>query len=381
MKVVITGARAPVAQDLARACRAAGMDVHLADSVTPFAARALRPRFPIHRLPPPRLAFAEFRTAMLGLIDRIAPDLIVPTCEEVFWLAEAAGRDGYADRLFAPPPDQLLRLHSKALFAAFAHALGLDVPETHVAASKDALRTVPIVLDQLVLKPEFSRFATCVLVAPSEKARDRIVPTEKRRWVAQRRLHGEEFCSWAAVRSGRVTAFAVYRPRWRHGQAAAYQIESVDLPAVRAVTDRIAAATGMTGHLSFDLIVDANGRAWPIECNPRAVSGLHLFDGDAGLGRALVESEETLIVAPGRLRHLAPAMLFLGLPSALRRRRLGALLADWRAGADVIGRGNGLALVGCLADSARFALTALRAGASPTEATTADIEGDGEPIP
>src|SRR5688572_17054720 len=107
MRILISGARAPVAQDLARACRAAGMDVHLADSVTPFAARALRPRFPIHRLPPPRQAFADFRKRLLALIDEIAPDLLVPTCEEVFWLAEAARRDGYADRLFAPPPDLL----------------------------------------------------------------------------------------------------------------------------------------------------------------------------------------------------------------------------------------------------------------------------------
>jgi hypothetical protein len=380
-RILVTGARAPVAQDLARACRAAGMDVHLADSVTPFAARALRPRFPIHRLPPPRQAFADFRERMVGLIAEIDPDRIVPTCEEVFWLAEAASRDGYADRLFAPAPDLLRQLHSKALFAALAAELGLDAPETHLLGSPDDLRRVPIAPDALVLKPEFSRFATHVLVAPSPRARERVRPTAERRWVAQRLVRGEEICSWAAVRAGRITAFAAYRPRWRHGKAAAYQIEAVDMPAVRRVTEAIAAATGMSGHLSFDLIVDAEGRAWPIECNPRAVSGLHLLDAAPALGRALVENGDGLAPEPGRLRHLGPAMLFLGLPSALRRGRFGALLADWRAGTDVIGRGNGMALVGCVADSARFALMALRAGASPAAATTADIEWDGEPIP
>lgn len=379
--VLITGARAPVAQDLARACRAAGMDVHVADSVTPWAARALRPRFPVHRLPPPRQAFADFRRRMAALIDEIGADLVLPTCEEVFWLAEAAARDGYADRLFAPPLDLLRRFHSKALFAAFANELELDAPETHVVASRDELSGVPIQAEALVLKPDYSRFGARVLIAPDTAARDRVVPSAVRRWVAQRRIEGEEICSWAAVRGGRVTAYAAYRPRWRHGRAAAFQMEAVDLPAVRAITERIAAATGMTGHLSFDVIVDRDGRAWPIECNPRAVSGLHLLDAAPALGRAFVEGGDCIAPPAGRLRHLGPAMLLLGVPAALRQGRLGVLRADWRAGRDVIGRGAWLPQLGCVADAARFAVTAFGAGRAASDGTTADIEWNGEAFP
>ena len=39
--LILTGARAPVTLDLARACRAAGYDVHLADCVAAFAAREI----------------------------------------------------------------------------------------------------------------------------------------------------------------------------------------------------------------------------------------------------------------------------------------------------------------------------------------------------
>ena len=382
MTVLVTGARAPVAQDLARALRAAGAAVHLADSVMPWGARALRPRFPVHRLPPPRQAFAAFRDRMRALIAEIGAELIVPTCEEVFWLAEAARRDGYADRLFAPPPALLREFHSKALFPSLARTLGLDAPETHLLASLDDLHKVAMPPEALVLKPEFSRFGTHVLVAPGAEARDRVVPRDDRRWVAQRRIVGHEVCSWAAVRAGRVTAFAAYRPRWRHGRAAAYQFEAIDDPAVRDVTDCVAEATRMTGHLSFDIIIDGTGRAWPIECNPRAVSGLHLFDAGAALGRAILHGEVVASPPPGRLRHMAPAMLLLGGPAALGRRRLGALVRDWRAGRDVIGRrGDRLPMIGCLADAARFAVTALRAGSAPAAGTTADIEWDGEPIP
>lgn len=380
--VLITGARAPVAQDLARACRAAGATVHLADSVTPWAARAMRPRVSVHRLPPPRTDFPAFRERMRGLLADTGADLIIPTCEEVFWLAEAAARDGYAARLFAPSPERLAQLHSKASFPAFAASLGLDAPDTWLLADRDALAETPLAPGELVLKPEYSRFGREVLIAPDAAARASVVPTERRRWVAQRRIDGDEICAWSAVREGRIVAFAAYRPRWRHGRGAAYQFEAVDIPAVRRVAETIAAGAGMTGHLSFDIIVDGVGRAWPVECNPRAVSGLHLLDSDAALGRALMGDVECPPPPPGRLRHLAPAMLILGVPAALGSGRLADLRSDWCAGRDVISRpGDRLPWLGCAMDAARFAAVGALGGRSASAGATADIEWDGEPIP
>ena len=379
---IVTGARAPVALDLARALRAAGDAVHLADSVTPFAARGLRPRLPIHRLPPPRGAFAEFRQALLRLLERLPDARVVPTCEEVFWLAEAARRDGWTARLLAPPIDILRRLHSKADFAELAAQVGLAMPETKVLDAPCTAADLPIAPQELVLKPEFSRFATATLIAPKGDALARVEPSPGRRWVAQRRIEGHEVCSWAFAVEGRITAFAAYRPRWRQGKAAAFQMEAFALPAVRAVSERIAAATGLTGHLSFDTIVDAQGMVWPIECNPRAVSGLHLFDAMPQLRDALTGASVLAEPPPGTLRHLAPAMAMLGLPAALVSGRGAALLRDWRAGRDVVDRERqGRVTLGCIADAARFAMQALRSGRSAAGATTADIEWDGEPMP
>lgn len=380
--VLITGARAPVAQDLARACRQAGYQTHLADSAPSHAARALRPRFPVHRLPSPRQDFGAFRRAMRDLIQAVRPDRIVPICEEVFWLAEAARRDGYADRLFAPDIEQLRRLHSKAEFPAFAASLGIAAPETWILDNPAEAEDLPGPLSELVLKPEFSRFGTFALIGPSRRRIRRLRSAPACRWVAQRRIRGEEYCSWAALRDGTVTAFAAYRPRWRPGRAAAFMIEAVASSAIREISERIGAATGLTGHLSFDIIVDAAGVPHPIECNPRAVSGLHLLDAGADLARAVVDGAPCGEPVAGTLRHMGPAMALLGLPTALREGRLGALAQDWRASRDVIDReGEGGVTLGCLADATGFVLQALRSARSPAGATTADIEWDGEPMP
>lgn len=380
--VLITGARAPVALDLARAIRSAGIEVHLADSVRPHAARALRPAFPVHRLPPPRQAFADFRRVMRDLMDRTGAGLIIPTCEEVFWLARAAELDGSSDRLFAPSTEVLRRLHSKIDFPALAGSLGLAVPETVAICGPINPATLPTPSDEMVFKPEFSRFGTEVLIRPDGTRLDRIQPSPERRWAAQRFVAGQEVCSWAAAHDGQVSAFVAYRPRRRLGRGAAYQIEAVSNPQLRQAAETIAAATGMSGHLSFDAIEASDGRTYLIECNPRAVSGLHLFDASADLGHAVVGAGDLAEPPQGRLRHLGPAMALLGIPSALSSADLPGLIRDWRGSADVMDRGEGPGVsLGCLLDAAGFAAAAITSSRSPAGATTSDIEWNGEVLP
>jgi hypothetical protein len=74
-------------------------------------------------------------------------------------------------------------------------------------------------------------------------------------------------------------------------------------------------------------------------------------------------------------------MLLLGVPAALVQGRLGSLVADWRAGADAIGRpGDRGPMGGALVDAGRFALTGLSRLRSPAGETTDDIEWNGGPI-
>lgn len=362
--VLITGARAPVAVDLGRSFAAAGYAVHFADSV-PCAAAAMSRVGIVHRLPAPARQFTAFATALARLVERIDPIAIVPTCEEVFYVA-AAG----CDRALAPPLPVLRKLHSKIDFAAHARSLGIAAPDTWRVTGADAL---PLPSEQLVFKPEFSRFATHTLIRPDARRLSR-QPLDG--WAAQRFVEGEEFCLWSFARDGRIVAAAAYRPVWRHGHAAAYAFETFDCPDAVAIAQTIAEADGITGHLSFDLIRTADGRVVPIECNPRAVSGLHLFDAQAELARAMLGEIERAQPVEG-LRYLGPAMLLLGTASGKWR----LLARDWRRGRDAVGRpGDRIPALGALVDATRFAVHGLIARRTPSAATTSDIEWNGEPI-
>lgn len=381
-RVLITGARAPIALDLARSFRAAGVEPHLADSVTSWCARlSTLSRAHLHHHAPPRFAFEVFRRDLERLVEELDPALIVPTCEEVFYVAEAAARGGFAERVFAPGPAVLRPLHSKVDFAHLALEAGLSAPLTARLSEWDDLEERLTQCRQLVFKPEFSRFGSHTLVGPEERALYPILPLPDAPWAAQALVKGEEFCLWSAARDGRIVAFCAYRPLWRLGRSASFAFERVDDPALLAVATAIAKATNATGHLSFDVIKSADGQVHPLECNPRGISGLHLFADDPRLARALMGEESDLVTPTAAIRHLGPAMWLIGLPQALASGRIGAFFADMKRGGDALTRpGDRLPALGALIDGARFAAVGLSRGRSAAGQSTDDIEWNGEPI-
>jgi hypothetical protein len=378
--IVILGARAPVALDLARSFAEAGHECQLADSVRSLAASWSKTGGgEVLRLPPARFAFDDYCQKIASLEQEAA--LLIPTCEEVFYLAAAAEKCGVMEKVFAPPLAVLRQLHSKIEFPLLAKNLGIDVPETWAVSGPEEVANLAKCDRPLVLKPEFSRFGTATLVRPAARQLSRVMASPPSRWAAQAFIAGEEICLWTAARGGKIVASAAYRPRWRHGQAAAYAFESVEAPGALKVAEIIAGELGVTGQLSFDIILTPDGRALPIECNPRATSGVHLFGGDPALAQALLGTGPTAR-APSGLSYLFPAMLFLGLPKAVRSGTLASWRRDVRLGTDALTRpGDRWPAIGAVADSIRFAVAGLSRSNSPTQQTTDDIEWNGDALP
>lgn len=378
--ILLTGARAPVALDLARACAAAGHDAWLADSVTPFAAKCSGAGQGVLKLPAARRAFAAYREALTRWAVANPGALIVPTCEEVFYVAEAAARGGFAPQVFAPSPAVLRRLHSKIEFPAWARGLGIPAPQTFAVTSpQEAVRFARHEGAGCVLKPEFSRFGTATLIDPLASELAALPARPEVRWAAQPYVDGEEICVWTAARDGRIVASAAYRPLWRLARSASFAFEAIDCPAALEVACALAADANITGHLSFDIVLRANGQAVPIECNPRATSGVHLFGGEARLAEAML-GEGPPAHAKHGLAYLGPAMILFGGWHAMRQGRWRDWRIDLGRGADALAAAGPGASFGAVLDAARFAWMGLSRGGSATRQSTEDIEWNGEPI-
>jgi hypothetical protein len=380
-RVLITGARAPAALDLARCLRAAGLEPHMADCVPVWSARLSNAPAAVHRHASPVRDPAGFAADIRALIQWLDPVLIVPACEEVFHLAALAEAAGFADRLLAPTPDILTTLHSKSRFAALCGRLSLPAPDTVEVVSRQALAAFAGSSADHVFKPVWSRFGSRTLIAPTPAALDAVIPTFDAPWVVQQRMRGEEISFHAVCHAGRLTAFAAYRCDWRLPGGVGYAFHPApanEAAALRAMAETLAAFAG-TGQLACDAIIDREGRPWLIECNPRATSGVHLFGRSAAFGEALMGRG---VAGPtDGARHVAPALWRYGLPEAMKQDRLDDWMAQRRHGQDVLAApGDPLPVVGAVIDAAAFGLRALTSGRSLTQAMTADIEWNGRPL-
>jgi len=381
-RVLITGARAAAALDLARDFVAAGWEVHLADCRVSRMARWSRLACRHHLVPPPRIAREAFRASIAALVVQEAIDLVVPSCEEVFHLAAPALRVDLGQRLFAPDLATLRQLHDKHAFARACEGWGLPVPATHLLENREGLGRFFDEAQEWVFKPCYSRFGDAALIGPAPEALMAIAPTPADPWIAQRRLRGSEACFYAVAHLGRLVAFAAYRSGWRLGGGASYAFEPVAAArseALRAIAARLAAAAALHGQFACDAIfAAASGEPFLIECNPRATSGVHLLTGDGSLARAIGDGTPAPAQGSGAA-YLGPAMLAYGLPQALRAGRL----KDWARllarGHDAISRpGDRIPLLGAVIDAAGFFCEGAQHSISATAATTRDIYWNGE---
>lgn len=378
--VLITGARAPVALDLARQFAAAGWQVHTADTLPAYATTASPAVHRHHTVPPPRSAPAAFAQALAAICHAHPIALVVPTCEEVFYLAHGRDRLPAGVRVACPPLPLLRSLHSKLEFIALAARAGLRVPAsqavTTLAQARAWAGSTP-----LVLKPEFSRFGVEVRLYP-DGLPARAPELDGRRWVAQHLLGGQEVCSYAVADSGRLLAHAAYRPAYRMARSASYYFDPVQLDDIGGQTAALVGALGYSGQIAFDWLVDAQGRATVIECNPRATSAIHLFAGSDALVQAL-SGQASACREPGtRAAMLAPLMWLHAGPLAWLGGRGRRWQHDVQRADDVLARGSDRGpRLGVLRDLAHYAWLGLRRGQSLRAASTLDIEWDGSELP
>ena len=189
-------------------------------------------------------------------------------------------------------------LHEKPSFIQHTLRLGLPAPETYDVASRDAVHKV------LNHKRSKQYIMKSVGVDDANRGNLTLLPrrtisetyghiskmpiSNKKPWVLQQFIQGEEYCTHALVVNGQVKAFVACPSSELLMHYEALPSTSSLSKAMYQFTSEFAARNegAMTGHLSFDFIVDEKAtekglekRLYPIECNPRAHTAVVLFNG------------------------------------------------------------------------------------------------------
>lgn len=293
--VMLTLGRLPKGLDVARSFASLGCRVVVAEPFSRHLAGASRSVAKSVVVRPPTSGKRAYLQDLARVVREEGVDLVIPISEETMHVTFLRDLVPESVTVFTPPPETLLPLYDKHAFTRLCAAYGVRAPETHRLGTREAADLAA--REQVVVKPIHSCGGRGVRILPAGSApADDGVPS-----VVQRFVDGEIHSSCAIAREGRILGNIVYRGRMFSGSVAII-FERVEDARITDWITRFVAASGHTGFISFDLILDRAGEVWGIECNPRTTSGVHFFD-NPSIARAVLEGAPATPRAEARLQQ------------------------------------------------------------------------------
>jgi len=289
--LLLTLGRLPKALDIARAFAAAGWRVIVAEPFRWHLAATSRAVDRSFQVTPPNHDQAAYLRDLAGIIRREHVDLVIPVSEETMHVAHLRGHIPAKVNLFTMPAPLVVALHDKHAFIEQAQAMGLDVPET--AWLGDPAGASLAASGDVVVKPIFSCSGRGVHIVPNGTPLPQ--SDEAATAIVQRFVAGRVLSTCSIAHRGRVVATIIYGGGIMSGTVAVSFKRVPHHPSIEAWIARFVAKTDYTGFISFDFVADGEDRAWAIECNPRATSGLHFLN-PQDLVTAIVDPDK--LIAP-----------------------------------------------------------------------------------
>lgn len=372
--VLVTGGRAPVALEIARMLSLEGHIVYGAESLNPNLLSFSRGVVKNYKVPSPRFAFEDYKRTILEIIQKEKIEYLIPTCEEIYAIARIAPEIPKSCVVVSESFEKLDRLHNKLTFIETAQKHELLVPYTRYVSNLDQIPSLYNEGSRFVIKPVYSRFAQNVIMHTKG---ERLNDLEHGPWVLQEFIAGKAFCTYTIAREGKILAHTTYPSQYTWGRGATIYFESVLHPKIFQWVQSFVEKEKWTGQISFDFIQSHDGGVYPLECNPRATSGIHLLSNSAKISDALLLRDSITFASDKPQAAMLAVPMFLGTPYFLGRgikdyfstiTRARDVLFSWRDPLPFFGQ----MIVGFV-----LFLKGLKVGVSATEASTYDIEYNG----
>ncbi|WP_226526764.1 ATP-grasp domain-containing protein [Metabacillus niabensis] len=378
LQVLVTGARAPVTLHVCRLLNQSGAEVYATDCTSTPLTKASNSIKQFILTPSPKFETKLYIKALVELIKKERINYLIPICEEIFYISKYKDELNQYCEVLVDDFSKLQSLHNKYKFIKMVDSLGFQVPRTAMLSEK-TMNKKWFKNNHLVMKKIFSRFSDSVIFLPSI---DDIPSTrfDESSWILQERIKGDQYCSYSIAKNGKVLAHSVYKSNFTAGLGATLSFKHTDRHDIYQFVCHIVEHLNFTGQISFDFIVDECNKAYPIECNPRTTSGLHLFDQD--VVKALLLQSNNCLTPLKKKKEAIKLVLFLyGLQQVKNIRKFGEWLKIIATYKDITLRTNDplpyfyqiISLIKLWRDSKKNAVTLL-------QQSTYDISWDGDDI-
>ncbi len=379
-RFLVTGARSPVALELTRNLAQHGHDVFLADSLRFPLARHSRYVRKTYFIESPRKCLLQFQDDIVAIVKNENIDVLIPTCEEVFYVSVIKSALESHVKVFSPNFSLMKTFHSKYQIYKAANGCGFINPSTEVITGRKLLDRNDY--RGKVVKREFCRFGTGVLIEPSFNEVRKLVDNKlDGQFVIQNKVEGIECCTYAVANNGKVVFESVYTPKHRVRKAAGIYFEPVYSKDISLAVSVFCEKHKITGQIGFDVVINDSG-IYLLECNPRATSGLHLL-AEKDLSKGFLGGEVYTNYADelDEPKMIGLAMLLICLPIAICKSQFRNWKRDFSAAVDVVSvQSDRSFILFSFMALLELCVISIRTRSSLRAASTFDIEWDGEEL-
>lgn len=210
--ILISGARAPIALEMARSFHKAGHRVIMIDCLHLTIARWSNCVSKYYVIPSPRFDNIGFTSKIQEIIRTEKVDHFIPTCEEAVFVAEHL--ESFLCKVWTVDQKLILELHNKLQFAQY-NQCWLPTPKTILLQDFTDWTNS----NKYVFKPIYSRFASSVIIQ-KQLSDTFFKDKDKNRWIAQDCIEGKEICIYSIWDEGQLKAYTTYHPLYRAGKGA-----------------------------------------------------------------------------------------------------------------------------------------------------------------
>ena len=312
--VLVSSSRMPFAVQEIRKLGQTGHAVYAADTFATAPGSHSRHVSKAVVTPAPTEDPGGFVDAIADAIHEYGIERLIPTFEEVFYLAHHRDRLASVVDLFFPDFDTLARLHNKVTFTQLCAEIGLEVGDWRVAETRDDLAAATREFPRgFFARPAFSRGGLDLYTDRGPLAGaltlDDCAPTPGNPWLVQAFVRGEDRCSYAIAQHGRLVAHVAYVHPHTIDNAGGIVFESIEDADMTEACRRVVEATGYHGQVALDFIRTDAGLV-TIECNPRATAGVSMMTAEEFAAAIAGEPSAAPVLTPaGRRSKIASAIL------------------------------------------------------------------------
>jgi len=362
MRVLITCARAPVSIEWIRIFKKVGAKIILVDSLK-YPIASFSKEITYIKIPSPKFEFQKYKNEMKKLISQV--DLVIPNCEDIFYLAKIRDELNCESTFFMPKTDLLFTLHNKYEFFKYINSC-VKSPKTELIYNKKDIK----ISKDSILKPIYSRFGNKVIRNVTQKSIKNIECSKTYPWVQQQKIEGKPICNYAILDNKKVIAHIAYIPKYLLNDSAASYFQPYYDSRLENFIETFAKETNYRGQVAFDFIDDGKD-LYILECNPRATSGLHIISENLEYKECGFKLHTNELKSNYRVGNTLFTLFGI---QALKNGEFKKLIQDYKNSKDVL---PSLPIFAQTISMAELIFLALKHKKSLTQTSTYDIEYNG----